>query len=92
MSQSSAIAPLEPSMLFPLHLVAEVAETRSRRVANDYLSHGYVLVAVQPHSSMVARNSERGENPWVRRAVQYVLARTADVPHYDAPLPAGAGQ
>jgi hypothetical protein len=62
--------------------VVELVEARLYR-ANLYLEHGYKLLSVLSTSE-----EDRGRltgNAFVRRGIKYVLGRTADVAHYDAP-------
>lgn len=84
----SPTASFDIQYMFPLHTLVEIVETRSSRMANDYLNHGYVLVGIHPTSNMVPANAPKRENPWVRRGVQYVLGRTDAVASFVA-LPRG---
>ena len=66
---------------------AEVAEAGFHTV-NMYLDAGYELLSIQPKHKVVAQHKQEGEkrpNPMVLRSICYVVARRADVPHYDPP-------
>lgn len=66
-----------------LEAVEEVVELRSYRRANLYLAAGYRLLSI-----MTVHYGEDGKS--LRRGAQYVVGRTADVPHFDSPTQAPA--
>jgi hypothetical protein len=62
--------------------IVEVAEAR-RIKANLYLEHGYRLLAI-----MGTSEEDKGRltgQPFIRRGIKYVLGRSPDVAHYEAP-------
>lgn len=69
----------------PFNGLAEIVETRSSRMANDYIAHGYVLLSILHATTMAKGDPQAHTTPYVRRFAQYILGRHEGTDAYVAP-------